>query len=208
MGAPDELADFYFVNAFTTSTYGGNPAAVIIPHSEGPVWDDDLCRSIAANLNQPMHSFAFLASEVVTGVQKWGERALFRLRWFTPTGVEVPFCGHATLATAAVIFKECPHLVPEESQTIVFETMHCNFYARQVESATKGGPPRIQIELPAFDVALVDDEEFDLVSKVVAKAFGRKVQINFIGIAFEEDISEGNKDYLLVEVGYIEKRGN
>jgi PhzF family phenazine biosynthesis protein len=33
----------------------------------------------------------------------------FGLRWFTPTN-EVPLCGHATLATAAVLFAECGNI--------------------------------------------------------------------------------------------------
>ena len=37
---------------------------------------------------------------------KFNECCEFKLRWFTPT-VEIPLCGHATLASATVIFKCC-----------------------------------------------------------------------------------------------------
>lgn len=76
------------VAAFTNRPFGGNPAAVV-PLDE---WlDDQLMQKIAAENN--LSETAFL---VPTGEDEW------HIRWFTPT-VEVPLCGHATLASAAVI---------------------------------------------------------------------------------------------------------
>ena len=85
----------YQIDAFTDKLFGGNPAAVI-PLDSWP--SDQLMQSIAAENN--LAETAFIVSE--------GED--FRIRWFTP-GVEVDLCGHATLATAFVIFNELnyPH---------------------------------------------------------------------------------------------------
>lgn len=84
--------DLYQVDAFTDRPFGGNPAAVC-PLEE---WlPDDLLQAIAAENN---------LSETAYFVRK-GD--VFGLRWFTPA-VEVDLCGHATLATAWVIFNECP----------------------------------------------------------------------------------------------------
>jgi PhzF family phenazine biosynthesis protein len=85
----------YQIDAFTDKLFGGNPAAVI-PLDGWP--SDNLMQSIAAENN--LAETAFIVSE--------GED--FRIRWFTP-GVEVDLCGHATLATAFVIFNELnyPH---------------------------------------------------------------------------------------------------
>ncbi len=47
----------------------------------------------------------------------------YRLRWFTPT-LEVPFCGHATLASAAVVME---HLQPQRTR-VVFQTMSGPLY--------------------------------------------------------------------------------
>lgn len=82
------------VAAFTDAQFGGNPAAVI-PLDE---WiDDTLMQNIAAENN--LSETAFLVP-VADGV--------WRIRWFTPA-VEVPLCGHATLASAAVIRERLHH---------------------------------------------------------------------------------------------------
>lgn len=77
------------VDAFTDRLFGGNPAAVM-PMPCFP--DDALMQSIAAENN--LAETAFL---VPSGND-------YLLRWFTPT-VEVPLCGHATLASAAVVME-------------------------------------------------------------------------------------------------------
>ena len=83
--------DIYQVAAFTSTSFGGNPAAVV-PMDE---WiDEALMQRIAAENN--LSETAFF---VPAGHDAW------EIRWFTPS-VEVPLCGHATLATAAVIRHE------------------------------------------------------------------------------------------------------
>lgn len=79
----------YQVDAFTSKVFGGNPAAVCPLESWLP---DDVMQSIAAENN--LSETAFFVPE--------GDG--YRLRWFTPT-VEVDLCGHATLATAHVLFR-------------------------------------------------------------------------------------------------------
>ncbi len=77
------------VDAFTTRRFAGNPAAVVVL-DRFP--DDALLQAVAAENN--LAETAFL---VPTGNR-------YRLRWSTPT-VEVPLCGHATLAAAAVVLE-------------------------------------------------------------------------------------------------------
>jgi len=78
----------YQVDAFTDKLFGGNPAAVIPLKS----WlADDLMQRIALENN--LSETAFFVPNTDG----------FEIRWFTPT-VEVNLCGHATLATAFVIF--------------------------------------------------------------------------------------------------------
>jgi PhzF family phenazine biosynthesis protein len=77
------------VDAFTDRLFGGNPAAVM-PMDRFP--DDVVMQAIAAENN--LAETAFL-------VPSEGDYAL---RWFTPA-VEVPLCGHATLASAAVVME-------------------------------------------------------------------------------------------------------
>lgn len=92
----------YKIDAFTSELFGGNPAAVILME-QFP--DDALLRRIAAENNVP--ETAFLVPD----------NGNYRLRWFTPT-VEVPLCGHATLASAAVVMER---LQPERT-TVTFDS--------------------------------------------------------------------------------------
>ena len=87
----------YQVDAFTDKLFGGNPAAVC-PLEK---WlDTELLQKIAAENN--LSETAFFV--------KGGKD--FELRWFTPK-IEVDLCGHATLASAHVIFN---HLSYDEKQ--------------------------------------------------------------------------------------------
>ena len=77
------------VDAFTDQLFHGNPAAVV-PLDTWP--DDELLRQIATENN--LSETAFLVPS---------KEADYHLRWFTPTH-EVKLCGHATLASAWVLF--------------------------------------------------------------------------------------------------------
>jgi predicted PhzF superfamily epimerase YddE/YHI9 len=77
------------VDAFATQRFAGNPAAVMLMDT---FLDDKVLQAIAAENN--LSETAFLVPEQ-------GE---YKLRWFTPA-VEVPLCGHATLASAAVVME-------------------------------------------------------------------------------------------------------
>ena len=77
------------LDAFTNRRFAGNPAAVM-PMTQFP--DDAVMQAIAAENN--LAETAFL-------VREGGD---YRLRWFTPV-MEVPLCGHATLASAAVVME-------------------------------------------------------------------------------------------------------
>ena len=83
----------YQVDAFTARIFGGNPAAVCILDE----WiDEQLMQQIAAENN---------VSETAFAVSVEG---CYEIRWFTPM-VEVDLCGHATLATAHVLFEHHRH---------------------------------------------------------------------------------------------------
>jgi PhzF family phenazine biosynthesis protein len=90
------------VDAFTTRRFAGNPAAVMPLDS---FLEDCVLQDIAAENN--LAETAFL-------VPDGGD---YRLRWFTPN-TEVPLCGHATLASAAVVMER---LEPQRSR-VVFHT--------------------------------------------------------------------------------------
>jgi predicted PhzF superfamily epimerase YddE/YHI9 len=82
-------APITIVDAFTDRAFAGNPAAVCLLAEPAP---EKWMQSVAAEMN--LSETAFLVP------QKDG----FELRWFTPT-VEVALCGHATLASAHVLWE-------------------------------------------------------------------------------------------------------
>jgi PhzF family phenazine biosynthesis protein len=90
------------VDAFATRLYAGNPAAVMLLDSFLP---DAVLQAIAAENNLSETAFLVRAGDD------------YRLRWLTPE-TEVPLCGHATLASAAVIMER---LEPERTR-VVFHT--------------------------------------------------------------------------------------
>lgn len=83
----------YQIDAFSEQLFRGNPAAVV-PLSD---WlPDELMQAIAAENN--------LAETAFFAPLEAGAADDFQLRWFTPTE-EMDLCGHATLATAYVLFE-------------------------------------------------------------------------------------------------------
>src|SRR3954462_15056583 len=81
---------YFQVDAFAPRLFRGNPAGVC-PLEQ---WlDDELMQTVAAENN--LSETAFL-------VPRGGD---YELRWFTPT-IEIDLCGHATLASAFILFSE------------------------------------------------------------------------------------------------------
>lgn len=92
----------YQVDAFTDKLFGGNPAAIVPLKTWLP---DELMQKIALENNLSETAF-FVQTENT-----------FHIRWFTPT-IEVNLCGHATLATAFVIF----NVLKYKQDTIFFDS--------------------------------------------------------------------------------------
>jgi PhzF family phenazine biosynthesis protein len=95
-------APIYQVDAFAARRFAGNPAAVLVLESYP---EDSVMQTIAMENN--LAETAFLVRD----------GADYRLRWFTPK-LEVPLCGHATLASAAVVLER---LEPRRAE-VVFHT--------------------------------------------------------------------------------------
>ncbi|KKC45358.1 PhzF family phenazine biosynthesis protein [Acinetobacter sp. V2] len=98
----------YQVDAFTKELFRGNPAAVIV---EKEWLDVDLMQKIALENNLSETAFVKII-----------DAENYEIRWFTPT-VEADFCGHATLASAFVIFKDFT-----EKKTINFHVRNLGLF--------------------------------------------------------------------------------
>ena len=99
------------VDAFTSKPFGGNPAAVCILESAR---DEKWMQLVAREMN--LSETAFLVRE--------GDG--YRLRWFTPAN-EVPLCGHATLASAHVLYEDG---IAKHDQHLRFETLSGSLFAK------------------------------------------------------------------------------
>ena len=122
------------VDAFTDRPFGGNPAAVCLLAAPASArWMGDVAREM--NLSET----AFLVR------RSDDDDDGFDLRWFTPT-VEVTLCGHATLASAHVLW-EGEHLGPDEQAR--FHTQSGLLTARRLDNW-------IELDFPAEPPALVE----------------------------------------------------
>ena len=115
----------WLIDAFASAPFRGNPACVVEPQS---AWPDPAWMQALAAENQA-GATAFLL--------RTGAADRFALRWFTPA-VEVPLCGHATLAAAHLLFSE---LAPD-SRALAFETASGVLTVRRSETAYEMELPR------------------------------------------------------------------
>ncbi|MGH7470625.1 MAG: PhzF family phenazine biosynthesis protein [Longimicrobiales bacterium] len=102
------------VDAFADRAFAGNPAAVCIMESPRP---ERWMQNVAAEMN--LSETAFL----------YPENGTYRLRWFTPA-TEVDLCGHATLASAHVLWED-GYLA--QDRTAEFETRSGRLSARRAQ---------------------------------------------------------------------------
>ncbi|MCA1609279.1 MAG: PhzF family phenazine biosynthesis protein [Acidobacteria bacterium] len=119
----------FHVDAFTDRAFSGNPAAVcLLPDEAAP--SDAWMQGIAREMN--LSETAFLRK------QNGG----WQLRWFTPAA-EVDLCGHATLASAHVLWEAG---FAEEGATLHFETRSGRLSAARGRS---GAGRVIELDFPA-----------------------------------------------------------
>ena len=120
---------YYVVDAFTDELFKGNQAGVCLV--EEPL-GADLMQSIAAENN---------LSETAFVERRDG---YYDLRWFTPT-VEVDLCGHATLASAFIIF----NFVEKDAESVEFHTLSGVLTVRRVgELLEMDFPSRKPVPIP------------------------------------------------------------
>jgi len=95
----------WMIDAFASEPFKGNPACVVEPFTAWP--EASRMQALAAENNQAETAFLLATADP----------SRFGLRWFTPA-IEVPLCGHATLASSHALFAE----LGLEAGAIVFDT--------------------------------------------------------------------------------------
>jgi len=160
-------APFALFAAFSSSPFGGNPAAIVFIHLDTP---DDVLRGLSANFNQPMTAFVSKPSEP-------GKIVHARIRYVTATGVEVALCGHATLcATAAIRALPSYECVEEvHFETVIGKTL----VPVKLVDAAQG---LLELGLPSAPLLPVAQTEEDRISALLDRAFGKKVAITAIRV--------------------------
>jgi PhzF family phenazine biosynthesis protein len=165
----------FHVDAFASRRFTGNPAAVVVM-DDYP--DDDVLHAVAAENN--LSETAFL--------ERAGDG--WNLRWFTPE-VEVPLCGHATLASAWVVLER----LARARREVTFATRHSgpltvrrhaegfemDFPAKPV-TPVASPPPLLADALGAAPVEVLAHET-NYVAVMESAAVVRRLTPNFAAIA-------------------------
>lgn len=163
-------APYALVTAFTTSPFGGNPAAVVFLDTTS-VSDDDLGK-IAANLNQPILSV--LSRDPLPSDEEGV--LVHSVRYIAPTGREIPLCGHGTMAASQVL------LASPEVQAKGIHTVHFKTASGAALKAVQLADGFIEIELPVADIKSASPEVQTRVKSHLNKAFGRDVRVKDIKV--------------------------
>ncbi|XP_002735425.1 phenazine biosynthesis-like domain-containing protein [Saccoglossus kowalevskii] len=133
--------DVFIVDAFTAKRFAGNPAAVCLLEKDIP---DIERQKIASEMN--LSETAYI-QKISSNGDSFKESSWFNLRWFTPTN-EVVLCGHATLASAAVLF----HCKGNVNTTLHFKTLSGTLLARKEDQG-------IVLDLPLYATVVQDEKE-------------------------------------------------
>jgi len=169
------------VDAFTDRPFAGNPAAVcVLPEAREEQWMQQVAREM--NLSET----AFLHPE----------RSGFRLRWFTPV-VEVALCGHATLASAHVLWEE-GHLPPDAP---------AEFFTQSGRLTAERRPPWIELDFPATPATPVDPPTglLDALGIREPRGVGRSRFDYLVEVASEDEVRRLTPNFSALE--RVEARG-
>ena len=158
------------VDAFSDRPFAGNPAAVCVLDAPG---DAAWMQAVALEMN--LSETAFLVREAEG----------FHLRWFTPT-VEVDLCGHATLASAHVLWED-GHLTVDAparfrtkggslSATKLDGWITLDFPAIAVERPVDPGPVAEALGVPVESASM---SRFDVLAEVESEAVVRSLEPDF-----------------------------
>ena len=170
----------YQVDAFASKLFSGNPAAVVI--LESPL-SEDLMQSIALENNLSETAFININESPIP------------IRWFTPT-LEVDLCGHATMASAKILFEHFPDIAGSE-----------------ISFSSKSGI--LNVTKNAEDICLnfpADDPELQEMDALFAEALGKSpIEIlrgtdDFLAVfETEQQIQTMNPDF--TKLAKINSRG-
>ncbi|MBS1530474.1 MAG: PhzF family phenazine biosynthesis protein [Bacteroidetes bacterium] len=163
----------YIVDSFTTEAFKGNPAGVCFPNEN---ISDEIMLNIAREFGLSETAF----------VRETNEADTFRIRYFSPKK-EIPLCGHATLASAKVLFSsrggERIHFITGQNLDL--------FITRENEE--------IIMEFPVYQTVDTDVPNAVLealgLSSITNKAYSEKSKIILLEIADSDILAKLKPDF-------------
>jgi PhzF family phenazine biosynthesis protein len=162
----------YFVDSFTNEKFKGNPAAVCMNEKE---LDTDTMQRIATEIGFSETAFIKQIADNI-----------YNIRFFTPK-IEIPLCGHATLASSKIIFN-----------TTSFDTIrfiNCNNIELFIEKELHN----IKMQFPVYETEETEVPEKMLkalgISKIVNKRYSPKNKIILIEINSASELANLKPDF-------------
>lgn len=165
------MTRLYQVDSFSDKPFAGNPAAVcLVENVENEVW----MQQVAAEMN--LAETAFVCPH---------GKDEFRIRWFTPEA-EVDLCGHATLASARILFDT--GIVPEDRL--------CRFHSNSGILTARRAHGLIELDFPATPVVEATVPDGILESLGAAPTFaGRTVHDWFFVVSSAKEVRALEPDF-------------
>ncbi|MBK8955196.1 MAG: PhzF family phenazine biosynthesis isomerase [Saprospiraceae bacterium] len=172
----------YFVDSFTHQKFKGNPAAVCLPDSD---LDEPTMQNVAMEIGFSETAF----------VRKIHE-GQYSIRFFSPKQ-EIAICGHATLASAQIVF----------SLTDLDKIVFTNVNGVQLTTLRRGN--KISMQFPVYPLAPLDVPDAMLaalgVTEIIHSAFCENLKIILLELTDNKILDALNPDYgsLLKSYQYI-----
>ena len=163
----------YQVDAFTDKLFGGNPAAVVPLKKWLP---DQLMQQLAMENN---------LAETVFFVPSEKKEADYDIRWFTPA-LEINLCGHATLASAFVLFD----IIKEKKRSVTFDSKSGLLTVKKKKDL-------LLMDFPSWKPEKIDDYPADLknalgITEIVAVYKFRDLLVE---LNQEQDVTSAKPDF-------------
>ena len=173
----------YLVNSFAEDGFAGNPAAVCIVDN----WPSEAqMQKIALDNNLSETAFCLCLCDN-------SFEPHFHIRWFTP-GCEVDLCGHATLATAFILFKHYFN----DARVLHFKSRSGDLHVRKTDNFA------ILMDFPSYSLEEVTDEaELKEVEEALGET-GKKIEALYKGIDYvavlktAKDVVEFKPDFVKI----------
>mmetsp|Transcript_37117 Transcript_37117/g.41810 ORF Transcript_37117/g.41810 Transcript_37117/m.41810 type:complete len:549 (+) Transcript_37117:101-1747(+) len=195
--------DCYIVDSFAAQPGTGNPAAVVLlPENFDPSVKHKWMLKVAAEFNLAETAFCWSVGNDTSSLNE----SHWNIRYFTPT-IEMTLCGHATLASAAVLFQTLPPSVLPLGNVVVFHasedvlTMHLakneenTLSSQHISKVCMDFPPKPPTEISTR-------EEKATVRNMLTSAFSIELEPLYVGLSDIGDLLVELSPQVFSDIGY------